>query len=145
MMIKPARITLATLNKRLLGTEEEAKSANLVEQRQRTLIQYWMGSSGLLSLSDWSVLRAAIESFLRRSNSLANLKRNNQIKSDSLKMLKCNRPCIEFSFLVESPQVPIVKLAQATSARNVDSLLLLLLSPWGVPIDLDSLIVLEEY
>ena len=60
-------------------------------------------------------------------------------------MLKCNKPCIEFSFLVASPQVLIVKLAQATSARNVDSLLLLLLSPWGVPIDLDSLIVLEEY
>ena len=144
MIIKPAHITPATLNKRLLGTEEEAKSANLVEQRQRTLIQYWMGSSGLLSLSDWSVLRAAIESFLRRSNSLANLKRNNQIKSDSLKMLKCNKPCIEFSFLVESPQVPIVKLAQATSARNVDSLLLLLLSPRGVPIDLHSLIVVLE-
>ena len=144
MIIKPAHITPATLNKRLLGTEEEAKSANLVEQRQRTLIQYWMGSSGLLSLSDWSVPRAAIESFLRRSKSLANLKRNNQIKSDSLKMLKCNKPCIEFSFLVESPQVPIVKLAQATSARNVDSLLLLLLSPRGVPIDLHSLIVVLE-
>ena len=93
-IIKPAHITPAALNTRLLGTEEEAKSANLVEQRQRTLIQYWMGSSGLLSLSDWSVLRAAIESFLRRSKSLANLKRNNQIKSDSLKMLKCNKPCI---------------------------------------------------
>ena len=42
MIIKPAHITPATLNKRLLGTEEEAKSANLVEQRQRTLIQYWI-------------------------------------------------------------------------------------------------------
>ena len=59
-------------------------------------------------------------------------------------MLKCNKPCIEFSFLVESPQVPIVKLAQATSARNVDSLFLLLLSPRGVPIDLHSLIVVLE-
>ena len=96
MIIKPAHITPATLNKRLLGTEEEAKSANLVEQRQRTLIQYWMGSSGLLSLSDWSVLRAAIE------------------------------------------------LAQATSARNVDSLLLLLRSPRGVLIDLHSLIIVLE-
>ena len=95
MIITPAHITPATLNRRSLGTEEagmgnksNAKSANLVEQRQRTLVQYWMGSSGLLSLLVWCLLRASIESFLKRSKSVANLKRNNQIKSDSSKMLK---------------------------------------------------------
>ena len=59
-------------------------------------------------------------------------------------MLKRNKPCIKFSFLVESPQVPIVKLAQTTSARDVDSLLLLLLSPRGIPINLHSQIVVLE-
>ena len=95
MTITPAHITPATLNKRSLGTDEDgmgsksnAKSANLVEQRQRTLVQYWMGSSGLLSLLVWCLLRASMEPFLRRSKSVANLERNNQIKSVSLKMLK---------------------------------------------------------
>ena len=37
MIIKPAHITPLPLNKRLLGTEEEAKSANLVEQKAADL------------------------------------------------------------------------------------------------------------
>ena len=95
MTITPAHITPATLNKRSLGTDEDgmgsksnAKSANLVEQRHRTLVQYWMGSSGMVSLLVWCLLRASMESFLKRSKSVANLERNNQIKSISLKMLK---------------------------------------------------------
>ena len=90
----PAHMTPATENRRSLGTDEAgmvrrstAKSASLVEQRHPTLVQYSMGSSGLWSFLAWSWLRASMESFLRRSRSVANLW-NNQIKCAELQKIK---------------------------------------------------------